>query len=271
MKKTGITLLTMGAGNVKVLRETLESLSSVCDEVIYGDMLLFDDDREILHSYQKEFNIKIIRFKFDYLFANGFSVLLNSLAIHSTNSICMYLNTSEVIDEDYGIVETIRNNPECNTFYFIHRTDPHRWFRTYNKHELKWSGRIHEQLQGEYKPFHKPIFMMKDLEKDMDDSFKAKVFDTAKEIVYFRNYMAIIDKPDEWGETDLGWEQFATENYDSFKERLLKMGSAYRAYIDGDLEAFLNYCHNNPEFGYKQFESNIAIEYQQSPMFLGKK
>lgn len=268
MKKTGITLITMGAGNVKVLKETLESFSSVCDEVIYGDMLLFDEDRAVLKSYQNEYNLRIIPFKFDFIFNNGFSKLLNNLSWFSTNDMVIYMNTSEVIDEDYGIANIIKENADCNSFYFIHKTDPHRWFRIYNKNELRWSGRIHEQLEGEYKPYHKPIFMMKDLPKDMDNSFKAKVFDTAKEIVYFRNYMAIIDKPDEWGETDMGWKQFATENYESFKERLLKKGDAYNAYRKGDLDMFLNYVRTNPEFEYQKFESSIAIEYQNDKKYL---
>lgn len=268
MKKTGITLLTMGAGNVLVLCKTLQSLSTVCDEIVYGDMLLFDTDRETLNYYQKCFNLKIVQFKFDYLFVNGFSKLLNELSKHATNDIVVYMNTSEVIEEDYGIVETIKGNPECNTFYFIHRTDPHRWYRCYNRKELSWSGRIHEQLEGEYKPYHKPIFMMKDLEKDMDSSFKAKVFDTCKEIVYFKNYMAIIDNPNELGATDAGWIKFATENYNSFKERLLNKGEAYQAYLDGDLNSLMGYVYNNPEFGHQKFESNIGIEYQQDKKFL---
>lgn len=263
----GITLLTMGSGNVLALKETLKSFSGICNEVIYGDLLLFSEDREIIKSYQKEFNLKIVPFKFDYLFLNGFAPLLNILADNATNDVVMYMNTSEAIDEDYGITEVVNNNfPKCNSFFFIHRTDPHRWYRTYNRHELKWSGRIHEQLKGDYRPYHKPIFMMKDLPKDMGDSFKAKVFDTVKEIVYFTNYMAIIDKPDELGETDPGWVKFATDNYDSFKERLLAKGDGYKAFLDGDLNAFMQYANNNIEK--EKFESNIGIEYQNDKKYL---
>lgn len=262
--KTGITLLTMGAGNVIVLKETLKSFRNICDEVIYGDLLLFPEDREIVASYQDEFNMKIVPFEFDYLFKNGFSSLLNVLASHATNDTVMYLNTSEVIDEDYGIVGAVKNNPECNAFYFIHRTDGHRWYRTYNRHQLKWSGRIHEQLEGEYKPYHKPIFMMKDLEKDNYSSFKAKILDTTKEIVYFQNYMSFIDNPDLLGETDIGWVKFATDNYDSFKERLLAKGKGYEAFQKGDYKAFMEYAYSLIEVD-GQFESNDGIEYQSVP------
>lgn len=269
--KIGISLITMGAGNILVAKETFKSASTVCDQIVYGDMLLWEQDREILKSYQSEFNLKIVPFKFDYIFRNGFASLLNELAKHADNDYVMYLNTSEIIEIDYGILDTINNNPDCNAFYFTHPSENHRWFRTYNRHELEWSGRIHEQLKGEYKPFHKSIFQMKDLPKDMDSEFKAKVLDTAKEILYFTNYMSIIDFPEQLGETDPGWIKFATENYESFKERLLLKGDGYKAYQNGDLNAFLYWAENNPEFGKQQFESNIGIEYQQSPMFLGKK
>lgn len=266
--KTGITLITMGAGNVKALRETFLSASLVCDEIVYGDMLLFDDDREMLRSYAKEFNLKIIRIRFDYLFQNGFSSLLNMLSGFATNDVVLYLNTSEVIEEDYGILDAVHTHTHCNTFFFIHRTDPHRWYRLYNRFELQWSGKIHEQLAGEYYPYHKPVFMMKDLPKDMDDPFKSAVFDTCKEIVYFKNYMELIDNPEALGETDPSWVKFATDCYGSFKERLLAKGDAYTAFLDGDLQKLMNYVRHDPGFNRQKFESSIAIEYQNDKKYL---
>lgn len=263
---TGVTLITMGAGNVLALRKTLESFRHVCDEVIYGDMLLFEEDREIVRGYSEEFNMKIIRFSFNYLFKNGFSSLLNQLAGFASNDMVMYMNTSEVIDEDYGIIDLVKNNQDCNAFYFTHRTDPHRWFRLYDRTELRWSGRIHEQLEGEYKPYHKPVFMMADLHKDMHDPYKAIIFDIAKEIVYFNNYCAIHDNPEEWGATDPGWMRFIKENYDSFKERMKNKGGCYEAYVRGDLKLFFDTIHSTiPKMKY---ESNVAIEYQNDKKYL---
>lgn len=258
----------MSAGNVLILKETLKAFSGCCDEVIYGDLLLWDDDREIVRSYQEEFNLKIVPFEFNYLFKNGFSSLLNVLASHATNDIVMYMNTSEVIDEDYGISEIINTNPECNSFYFTHRLENHRWFRCYNRHDLKWSGRIHEQLEGEFKPYYKPIFMMKDLEKDLQDPLKAKILNCAKETVYFEQYNAIIDHPDQLGETDSGWIKFAKENYDSMKERLQIKGARYQAFIDGDLDAYMHDVMTNPEFEKERFQSNNLIAYQGDKIHL---
>jgi len=271
--KTGITGITMGCGNVKVLRKTFESLSTICDEIVYGDMLLFDEDREILQSYRHIFNLKIIPVPFDYIFHNGFSSILNILAGWAFNSTILYLNTSEIIEKDNGILNIVC--PDYNCYYFDHATDPHRWFRFYNRHELKWSGRIHESLvpigYSDFRPYHKAAFRMADLEKDMDNSFKAQVFNDVKEIVYFKNYMSIVDDIDNLGGTDPGWVKFATENYNSMKERLLKKGDRYAAFERRDKNMYLKDIYSNNEFEKQRFESNIGIEYQGNPLFLGKK
>lgn len=267
--KTGITLITMGAGNVKVLGKTLESFSNIFDEVVYGDMLLFDGDRDILNGYAQKYNMGVLKLPFNYIFKHGFSDTLNILASIATNDIVLYMNTSEVIDEDYGIVEIIKNNPNCNSFYFTHRTDPHRWFRMYNRKELEWSGVIHEQLKGDYKPYHKPAFMMADLEKDMDDPFKADVFNSVKEIVYFRNYNRIVDYPRKLGETDPGWIKFATDNYDNMKMRMQSNAQLYEAFCTGSDLMLTQAIKNFIPTG--KFESSNLIEFQGSPMFLGKK
>lgn len=266
--KRPISLVTMGAGNVKVLKETLKSFAPFVDEFVYGDMLLFPEDRGIVKSYQKEFNLKIIELPFDYIFKNGFSSVLNLLISKASNDMCGYANTSEIVEIDFGINEIIDNNPECNVFYFTHATDPHRWFRFGDRRELHWSGVIHEQLGGEYKPYYKPIFQMADLPKDMDDLRKAKLFDTCKEIVYFHNYMKLVSYPQLLGETDLGWVKFAQDNYQSFKERLKAKGEAYVAYSSGIYEMLIHYFNTSPDFEKQKFESNIGIEYQNDKKYL---
>lgn len=266
--KTGITLLTMGAGNVKVLRQTLDSFKHVYDEVVFGDLLLFPDDRDILNSYKDEYNIKIVGMPFNYIYKNGFSNTLNFLAACSTNNMVFYQNVSEVIDEDYGMSDIIKSNPECNSFYFTHREESHRWFRCYNKNDLKWSGLIHEELVGEYRPFHKPIFCMKDLEKDMDNTYKAKILNSVKEIVYWRQLMRIVDDPSLLAATGAGWLQFAKENYDSMKERLSKKGRQPQAFDDGDLSMYFDDVENNPDFAVERFESTNLIAFQGDKIHL---
>lgn len=263
-----ISLITMGSGNVKVLKETLESFKGIYDEVIYGDLLLFPEDREILRSYKDEYKITIIPFPFNFLFEQGFSCLLNILARAASHRYVMYMNTSEVIDEDYDMQEIVWGNTDCNAFFFTHRTDPHRWYRIYNPKELQWSGVIHEQLEGEYKPYHKPVFMMADKEKDLDDPLKAKILNDVKEIVYFQQYKSLVDSPQRLGATDPGWIKFATENYKSMQERLLNKGDRYKAFIDGNLEAYMHDVMTNPEFEKERFKSSIAIEFTGDKKFL---
>lgn len=259
----------MGAGNVKALGKTLDSFKNVFDEVVYGDMLLFEEDRRVLDGYKQQYNMGVLRMPFNYIFTYGFANTLNTLAQHATNNIVLYMNTSEIIDEDYKIVQSVKNNKECNAFYFTHRTDPHRWFRMYNKNELKWSGCIHEQLSGEYRPFHKPIFMMADLEKDMDDPIKADVFNSVKEICYFRNYNRIVEHPNELGETDPGWIKFATENYENMKQRMQSNEGLYQAFCAGNDMMLYQAIKNFKPTG--KYESSNLIEFQGDPKYLGKK
>jgi hypothetical protein len=266
--KTGITLITMGAGNVKVLGKTLESFKNVFDEVVYGDMLLFEEDRDVVVKYQQQYNMGVLKLPFNYIFKHGFADTLNILSQQATNDIVLYMNTSEIIDEDYGIVDLVKNNLDCNTFYFVHRTDPHRWFRMYNRKELEWSGVIHEQLKGEYRPYHKPIFMMADLEKDMDNLNKADVFNSVKEIVYFRNYNRIVDYPAKLGETDPGWIKFATENYDNMKCRMQSNAQLYEAFCTGSDLMMYQAINNFTPTG--KFKSSDLIEYQGDPKYLNK-
>lgn len=269
--KTGITGITMGCGNVKVLRKTFESLSTVCDEIVYGDMLVFEQDRDTLKSYCRLFNLKIIQLPFDYIFHNGFSSVLNVLASHSSNDTVLYLNTSEIIETDNGILDVV-NHGGYNCYFFDHSTDPHRWYRFYDRRELKWSGRIHESLvpigDNDFKPYHKPVFRMADLEKDMDNSFKAQVFNDIKEIVYFNNYMSIVEDVDNLGGTDPGWIKFATENFNSMHDRLMKKGFRYAAFNLRDMDMYIRDIYNNNEFEQQRFESNIGIEYQGDKKFL---
>lgn len=257
----------MGAGNVRVLKDTLDSFKGVCNEVVYGDMLLFEEDRKILHQYKEEYNIDIVKLPFSYLYRYGFSSLLNNLACHSSNELILYTNTSEVIDEDYGISDIINYSPDCNSFYFTHRTERHRWFRCYDRRYLKWQGLIHEELQGDYRPYHKPIFMMKDLEKDMQDEFKARVLNSAKECVYWNQLIKLADNPSLLDGTNPGWLAFAKETYQSMKERLLQKGRQVEAFETNDLRLFLKTVYD-PEFKNQIFESSNAIAFQGDKIHL---
>lgn len=266
-----ITLITMGAGNVKVLRKTLETYSDICDEVIYGDLLLFEEDRDLLRSYVKEFNIRIVKVPFDYIFARGFSDLLNLLSLCSKNKMVLYANTGEILLQDFGVVDAVKSNPVCNMFHFTHAIDPHRWYRLYNKDELRWSGRIHEQLKefrAEFKPYHKSVFEMADLPKDNDNPWKAKVLDTLKELVYFQQYIEIADKPDQLGETDPGWLQFAKNDYESFKERLQKRGKLYEAIRSANHKTFMDVILKDNSWDTGEYKSSLAVEFQIDKRYL---
>lgn len=269
--KTGISGITMLSGNVIILEETIKSLSTICDEVVIGDLILFPSDRDILYSYLCKYNLKIVKLSFDHLFKYGFSSVLNYLALRATNNIILYLNTSEVIEKDNGILDIV--SPEYNCYYFDHGTDPHRWHRFYDKRELQWSGRIHEALEAlpghDFRPYHKPVFRMADKEKDMQSAFKAYVFNSIKEITYFRNYMSILDEPESMGATDPGWVPFVKDNYDYWKNKLASKGDMYKAFLDGDYNHLMKAIEESKsEFEKETFVSSTAIEYQGDKKYL---
>jgi hypothetical protein len=257
-----VTLITMSQGNVIALKRTIDSFLPFVDEIVYGDMLIFDEDREFVRQYEKEYPLRSIRLPFNYIFHVGFSGCLNYLISNAKNDMCLYMNTSEVIDENYGINDIINNNPDCNSFYFSHRVESHRWFRASDRRDVQWDGRIHEEPVGNIRPYHKPIFMMADTEKDMQDEFKASVFNSIKEIVYWNQLMRIVDNPKEQGVTNDYWVNFAKEQYASMNERLVQKGKQVDAFKYGDFNLFLSDIKTSDYFEKEKFESNDSINFQ---------
>lgn len=257
-----ISLITMGQGNVLALKKTLDSFNGIVDEFVYGDLLIFPKDRFIIEGYEQQYNLRSIQLPFNYIFQMGFSNILNYLISNAKNDIVLYMNTSEVIDEDYGINEIINNNPNCNSFYFTNRNEKHRWFRCFDRREIKWDGRIHEEPIGEQRPYHKPIFMMKDEEKDMNDPLKAAVFNSVKEMTYWNQLMRIVDYPKEKGVTNDYWVGYAKEQYQSMKDRLEAKGKQWEAFKTGDWYLFFNEVKSSDYFKTENFESTELINFQ---------
>ena len=257
----------MGAGNIQALKKTLDSFKEIVSEIIYGNMLLFPEDMGVLNYYKLDYNLKVVDLPFDFIFKNGFSETLNTLANEASNDLIIYLNTSEVIGIDYGMSEIINNNPKCNSFFFTHSSETFRWFRCYDRRDLKWHGLIHEELQGDYRPYHKPIFQMQDEEKDMDNAFKAAVFNSTKECVYWNQLIKIAENPDKYPETNQGWKTFAKDTYQSMKDRLEQKGDMYKAICEGDYKKYMDAVHVFP-FETIQFKSDNAIAYQGDKIHL---
>lgn len=241
-----ISLITMSQGNPMALKRTFDSFKNVVDEIIFGDLTIFEEDTKLIESYKEEYNLKIVKFPFDFIFKNGFSSILNSLSDHAKNDIVIYMNCSEIIlYGKYSILDNVNN--EFNCYYFDHSTDPHRWYRMYNRKELKWAGIIHEEVIGIHRPYHKAIFRMADTEKDMVDPFRAAVFNDIKELCYFNQYVRLVDEPEHKIITNSGWLNFALDGYESFKYRMEKKGKRYEAFLKGDLGMYLDDIKNNPD------------------------
>lgn len=264
-----ITLITPAHANPIALKRTMDSVKDFCDEIIVGELCLFPSDREWFESYCGHYNLKVAHFFFNYLYRHGFSEVLNTLAAHASNDVVLYLNVGEVIDKHDGDILS-KITDEYNSWYIDHPSESHRWWRCYNRKELKWSGRIHEELVGDFRPYHKPLFTFADTDKDMDDPLKAWVANDVKEMVYWRQLMKIVDEPGELGATSTGWLQFAKDQYASMKERMEQKGSRVTAFDTGNINMYFKNILDNKDILNIPFESTDNIEYQGSPKFLGK-
>lgn len=255
-----ITLITMGQGNPVALKRTLDSFKGVVDEIIFGDVLIFDSDREIIERYQEDYNLKIVKLPFNFIFENGFAYVLNELASHATNDWVLYMNVSEVLDGEHPIKDQI--SKEYNCYSLDHATETHRWFRFYNRKEVQWGGIIHEEVVGDLRPSPFNICRFQDTEKDLDDPFKAKVCNDIKELCYFQMYIKLVEQPEMRGVTHQGWIDHATADYESFKDRLTQKGRRYWAFLAGNLPMYLEDIYTNPEFEKERFESSDLINFQ---------
>ena len=128
-KKKMVTLITPTQGNPIALKRTIDSLAGVINEVIVGSVCIFEKDEELIQSYDREVNLKLIKMPFNYIFCNGFSNTLNLLASYATNDWVIYLNVGEVVEEGKSqILDRLNDDYHC--FYLDHATETHHWFRT---------------------------------------------------------------------------------------------------------------------------------------------
>lgn len=264
-----MTFITLTQGNPIALKRTMDSLKDICDEFVVGSVCIFDEDLEMIKSYNNEFNLKVVELPFNYIYLHGFSMSLNYVASFSDGNICVYLNVGEIVESSERDILSVISD-EYNCYYIDHATEKHRWFRVWNKREMHWSGLIHEEIIGEHRPYHRPLFRFADTEKDTGDKFKSAVCNDAKEIVYWRQLMSIVDFPETLGATHVSWIPFAKDNYQGMQERLDKKGKRPYAFFLGDKEMYLNDVYTNPEFEKERFESNHIIEFQGDPKYLGK-
>lgn len=260
-----ITLLTMSQGNPIALKRTLDSFKPHVSEVIFGDLLIFEEDRELIKSYCDEYNMKIVAMPFNTIFQAGFARVLNLLASQATNDHCLYMNVSEIIDPNAE--QAIHLDPTVDAHYLVHATETHHWYRLYNRKKVEWRGMIHEEVHpiNQFATYaQEPSFQFADTEKDMDNSFKAKVYNDTKELVYWNQYIKLVEQPHMIDVTNEGWVNHAKNDYESFKSRLEVKGKRYEAFKQGDLGMYLRDVYSNPEFEKERFESSKLINFQGS-------
>jgi len=264
-----ISFITLTQGNPIALKRTMDSLKGICDEFVVGSVCVFADDLKVIKSYKDEFNLKVVEMPFNFIYANGFSASLNHVASYADGSNCVYLNVGEILESSESDILSIISD-EYNYYYIDHATEKHRWGRVWDKREMKFSGLIHEELVGEHRPYHRPLFRFADTEKDMNDPFKAAVYNDIKEMCYWRQLMRIVDEPDVLGATHISWIDFARDNYQSMRQRLLEKGKRVDYFKTCMLLHYISEAYE--EFAGKKtkFESNHIIEFQGDPKYLNK-
>lgn len=238
-----VSLIFPAQGNPIAIKRTIDSLEGIIDEVVIGNVSIFPDDREKILTYGNQINLKLIDAPFNFIFKNGFSNTLNILASYAKNDLVLYLNVGEIlISSKEELLNKI--NPEYNYYYLIHPQEKHFWGRLYNKNELQWGGIIHEELVGNIRRCPEPIFMFDDTPKDSDDPIKAEAYLNIKELVYFNQYVKLIDQPHLIANTNQGWVDFARDGYHSFIERMHQKGDMYEAFLTGDYELLMKSINN---------------------------
>lgn len=266
-----ITLITMGQGNPVAFKRTLDSFRGIYDEIIFGDVLIFDSDRDIITRYCDEYPLEIVRFQFNHIFKHGFADTLNELACHASNDWILYMNIGELMDGEHDIKSQL--SIQYNCYSFDHKKETHRWFRLYNKKEVRWNNLIHEEVGGcnnvelRICPFN--IFRMADSEKDGCDvkkhepqTFYAKVCNDVKEMTYWNQYLKLIEHPELRGTTNEHWMKHARADYSSYQMRMTKKGKRYQAFVECNLAMYLEDIYTNAEFEKERFESSELINFQ---------
>lgn len=258
-----LTLVTMAQGNPIALKRTLDSFKLYVSEVIFGDLLIFEEDRQLIKTYCEEYNMKMVYMPFNTIFLAGFARVLNLLASCATNDHCLYMNVSEIMDPN--VEQKLVMDENVDAHYLIHAVETHHWYRMFNRKKVQWRGLIHEEVHpiAEFATYaQEPSFQFADTEKDMADPFKAKVYNDVKELIYFNMYLQLVEKPYLIDVTNEGWVNYAKDGYESLKSRIEAKGQRYHAFKCGDLDMYLHDIRTNPEFEAERFESSKLVNLQ---------
>lgn len=271
-----ISFVTPTQGNLTALKRTIESLKGICDEFIVGSVCVFDDDIKNLVQLawdskygNSDIDFKLVHYPFDYIYKYGFSSILNNLAFRAKNNLVLYLNVGEVLDSSEKEISSVISN-EYNCYYLDHASEKHRWFRCWDKRQMQFSGLIHEEITGDHRPYHRPLFRFADTEKDATDPFKSKVYNDIKELTYFNLLCQLVEDESKLSGTNEGWLRFAKDQYESMQERLKAKGQRYEAFKTQNYDMYMKDIYSNPEFEKERFNSNHIIEFQGDPKYLGK-
>lgn len=236
-------------GHPDNLRGTVDSMRTVCDEVLVVHQSLFDADREVARSIADK--VEVVDWNYVYQ-EEGYGGLPNR---HGQSSCDWFLllGVGETVAEQYRpLRDTLRNSPRnvvwrCNHRNADGKMDSNTWGRLWcPSGGVRWGGLIHEEA-GNGTPGPHILFRMLDTDKvPHHDPLVQEALRWLKLTSYDQNYYRLLKSIDpQTGDSPLrsftnkGWISFVQGSADAREANQVKWGDLIQPALRGDRDAFL--------------------------------
>lgn len=226
-------MLICTQGNPEATIKTIDSYLPYVDEVVIGDVMVFDADRQkIVDHYEGSDKVFVQLLPFNHLFEHGFARTFNKLAAIAKHDFILLMGVGNVLDKWYGIDFT-----QAANMWAYQRNDGMLCHTFYDRRELELTYCIHEEVTP--RPGHSitwdnnAVFDMLDEPKDVE---KMHVYNDIKEIVYLEQYRKIFTGEDT---SNPGWVKWVRHNWPVLEAALKTKGKRLEAFKSGGLEKYL--------------------------------
>lgn len=225
-------LIPVCGGNMENVARTAESLRVFCDEIVIVSTVMFDDEKASL----KKVADRVINLPWHFIAEQGFAQLHNYGAEQARNDWLIRLDVAETYLKSHRpIRETLKSSAPEQVFFCDHFNVHDRWRRVWNRRGAKWSGIIHESLQGEDSGL---LFEMRDTPKTPGDPFRDEVVRWHKSVLYHILHVRLRNHPEHLGASDPGWLKFLDERRPDMNRFIAENNDLVCAMMQSDLENF---------------------------------
>ncbi len=235
-------------GHPDNLKRTVDSMRTVCDEVLVVHQTLFDSDTEIARGIADKVEVVDWNFVFG---PEGYGGLPNKHG-QSESDWFLLFGVGETLAEEYTSIRTVlRNSPRNVIWKCNHRNndgqfDPNLWGRIWCPGGgVRWGGLIHEEAGGGVAG-GQVLFRMLDTPKTPHpDPFVNECLKWMKLTSYDANYWKLLQSIDPITEdsslrsfTNKWWVGFVRGARESLEAKQEKWKDFMEAGLSGDREAF---------------------------------